>query len=238
MPIPALLLFAATALPPVQPAPPVPSRHWGRIFISPMGEPFRVDRNGDALEAWFMQADRNHDGYLSLEEMQADAERFFATLDTNHDGEIDPDEMSHYEQVVAPEIGGEPHFAMAGMATGEQSEGRRGVGEHSGHGGRGHHGGGGGLRPPRENDDGHQGASRFGLLDLPEPVASADADFNRGVSLAEFRAAAGQRFLALDLDHRGQLTLAGLESIRPAPAAQPNRQAAPAEAPGDSSEQY
>lgn len=238
MPIPALLLFAASTLPaplpaPLHPAPPLPSRHWGRVFISPMGEPFRVDRNGDALEAWFVQADRNHDGYLSLEEMQADAERFFATLDTNHDGEIDPDEMTHYEEVIAPEISGEPHFAAAGMATGGQGEGGRG--EHGGHGGRGHHGGG--FRPPRENDDGHQGASRFGLLDLPEPVASADADFNRGVSLAEFRTAAGQRFLALDLDHRGQLTLAGLESIRPAPAAQPNRQA-PTEAPSDTPSQY
>ena len=235
MPIPALLLFAASTLPaPARPAPPPPSHHWGRVFISPMGEPFRVDRNGDALEAWFVQADRNHDGYLSLEEMQADAERFFAMLDTNHDGEIDPDEMTHYEEVIAPEISGEPHFAVAGVATGGQAEGGRG--EHGGHGGRGHHGGGR-FHPPRENDDGHQGASRFGLLDLPEPVASADADFNRGVSLAEFRTAAGQRFLALDLDHRGQLTLAALEAIRPAPAAQPNRQA-PTEAPSDTPSQY
>jgi hypothetical protein len=61
------------------------------------------------------------------------------------------------------------------------------------------------------------------LLDLPEPVVSADADFNRGVSSKEFRDAAGQRFLALDLDHHGYLTLADLEMIRPAPPAQPNR---------------
>ena len=227
MPIPSLILLAALAAPSPAPAPPPPpSRHWGRLFISPMGEPFHADRNGDALEAWFAQADRDHDGYLSLEEMQADAERFFATLDTNHDGEIDPDEMTHYEQVIAPEISSEPHFAVARMESGSDQGGSRGRG---GHQGGGHHG----SRPPRENDDGHQGASRFGLLDLPEPVASADADFNRGVSLAEFRAAAGQRFLALDLDHRGKLSLAGLESIRPAPAAQPNRAAAPAEPPSD-----
>lgn len=235
MPIPSLLLLAALAAPSsALPPPPVPSRHWGRVFISPMGEPFHAARNGDALEAWFAQADRNHDGYLSLEEMQADADRFFATLDTNHDGEIDPDEMTHYELVIAPEISSGPHLAMAAMDNGGGSGGPRG-GRGGGHEGGGHHG----YRPPRENDDGHQGASRFGLLDLPEPVASADADFNRGVSHAEFLTAAGQRFLALDLDHRGQLSLAGLESIRPAPAAQPNRDTTQTEAPADpGSDQY
>jgi hypothetical protein len=61
------------------------------------------------------------------------------------------------------------------------------------------------------------------LLDLPEPVTSADTNFNRGVSLEEFRTAAAQRFQALDLDHRGLLTLAELEKIRPAPPPRPNR---------------
>ncbi len=73
----------------------------------------------------------------------------------------------------------------------------------------------------RNGDDKHQGAGRFGLLDLPEPVVSADANFNRGVSLAEFRSAAVQRFMALDLDHHGYLTLAGLATIQPAPPAAP-----------------
>ena len=73
----------------------------------------------------------------------------------------------------------------------------------------------------------HQGAARFSLLDLPEPVISADENFNRGVSLSEFRSAASHRFVALDLDHKGRLTLAGLENIRPAPSAVPNKQFAP-----------
>jgi hypothetical protein len=51
---------------------------------------------------------------------------------------------------------------------------------------------------------------------MPEPVTSADTNFNRGVSLAEFREAAARRFLALDVDHHGYLTLAALESMRPA----------------------
>jgi len=37
-------------------------------------------------------------------------------------------------------------------------------------------------------------------------VISADADLNRGVSLKEFLAAAGQRFVLLDANHDGRLT--------------------------------
>ena len=184
MTVPLLLVLAAgigqpPAAAPALPPPPAPTHHWGRLFISPMGEPFRSERGGDALAMWFAQADRNHDGYLTVDEMQQDAERFFATLDSNHDGEIDPDETTRYETLVAPEI-----------STGRETEADLALG--------------------------HRGAARFGLLDLPEPVASADADFDRGVSLAEFKQAAARRFAALDLEQRGRLTLAGLELIRPA----------------------
>jgi hypothetical protein len=188
------------------------------MFISPMGEPFRPGgRDDDTLADWFHQADRDHDGRLTLDEMQEDAARFFAVLDLNHDGEIDPDEIAHYENAVAPEISGGPHLELAGAEGGGPPEGG---GRRGGRGGR-HHGGGSGFRSNGGESD--RGAARFGLLDLPEPVASADADFNRGVSLKEFRDAAGQRFLALDLDHRGYLTLAGLEMIRPAPPPEPNK---------------
>jgi Ca2+-binding EF-hand superfamily protein len=82
---------------------PVPgSHHFSHQFVSPMGEPFRAGAGGDALKAWFGQADANHDGILSGEEMQADAERFFGLLDSNHDGEIDPDEITQYEVNIAP----------------------------------------------------------------------------------------------------------------------------------------
>ena len=200
-----------------------------RMFISPMGEPFR-DRGGDGLADWFNQADQNHDGRLTLVEMQQDAERFFASLDVNHDGEIDPDEITRYENVVAPEISSGPHFDMASL-DGAGDAPRPGGGDRRHGGGGGHHRcGGGGWR----HDAGagvNQGAGRFGLLDLPEPVVAADSDFNRGVSLNEFREAAGQRFLALDLDHHGYLTLAGLATIRPEPAPQPNREVIPGQAP-------
>lgn len=183
---PLLLFAAATSQPPNTAAMP----HRGnRIFISPMGEPFRpAGPNDDTLADWFHQADLNHDGQLTLDEMEQDATRFFATLDVGKDGEIDPDDITRYENEVAPEIQAGSGFNVA-------------------RGGR---------------NDGHVGAARFGLLDLPEPVVSADSDFNRGVSLAEFRSAAEQRFIALDVDHHGWLSLAELERIHPAPAPKNN----------------
>jgi hypothetical protein len=205
-----IALGAAQAPAAVPAAPQFASRRAGRMFISPMGEPFRpTRREDDSLADWFRQADTNHDSQLTLSEMQQDAERFFGVLDQNHDGEIDPDDISHYENVVAPEVISGSSFGMMEASESDDGNGRRG-----GHGRRGS-----GLF--RSGDDKHQGAGRFGLLDLPEPVASADANFNRGVSLAEFRSAAAQRFMALDLDHHGYLTLAGLENIRPAPPAGP-----------------
>jgi hypothetical protein len=193
---------AAQATPAPAPATAAPAapaagpRRGGRLFISPMGEPFRPkDRDDDSLADWFGQADRNHDNQLTIEEMQQDAERFFALLDVNHDGEIDPDEITRYEEVVAPEI-----RSRFGTMLAEASGPR--------------------FRQSEDNDP-HQGAGRFGLLDLPEPVVAADTNFNRGVSLAEFRQAAGQRFLALDIDRKGYLTLAGLQATRPAPPSAP-----------------
>jgi hypothetical protein len=183
--------------------------------MSPMGEPFRANGRGDdTLADWFLQADRNHDGQLTTEEMQQDADRFFAFLDANHDAEIDPDELTHYEEVIAPEVQTGEHFDRELLESGERQgggEGRNGGGHH-----RGGRGGGGFVRSL--DTDKHQGAARYGLLDLPEPVVSADTDFNRGVSLNEFRLAAQQRFLALDVDRKGYLTLDVLETIRPAPA--------------------
>jgi hypothetical protein len=222
MPFLAPLLFAAAPVAAQAPTPAAPaqqaftSHHSGRMFISPMGEPFRPNgRDDDGLADWFRQADANHDGQLTIEEMQKDAERFFATLDVNHDGEIDPDEITRYENVVAPEI-------QSGRFTVGSMESPDGGGHY---GGGGHHRGGGGEGFFRGgSNDQHQGAGRYGLLDLPEPVMSADSDFNRGVSLSEFRAAAAQRFLALDLDHKGYLTLPALELIRPAPPAAPKIQ--------------
>jgi hypothetical protein len=57
--------------------------------------------------------------------------------------------------------------------------------------------------------------ARYGWFGLPEPVTAADTDFSRGISRSEFAKAAQVRFEALDVDHRGRLTLAALQGLRP-----------------------
>jgi hypothetical protein len=202
------LLAAAAADPPIN----VVGHAWAP-FISPMGEPFRARATGDdGLTRWFHQADRNEDGFLTPDEMQADAQRFFATLDSNHDGEIDPDELVAYEWEVAPEIQVNSRWrrsrdqaAAAPQPAGERERGAR--------------------RRGGEVDDGSydgfddrlQGAARYALLNLPEPVAAADADFNRSITLAEFRQAAAYRFQLLDGRRQNRLTLPELEAMVPPP---------------------
>lgn len=172
-------------------------------FISPMGEPFRGKVGGkDAFVDWFQQADRNRDGILVLGEFMADAERFFARIDLNHDGQIDPDEMVQYEWEFAPEIQVNAKLQRARAAPGAGEDApkrrlRRGQGEEA------------------YDPDALQGAARYALLNIPQPVAAADADLNRAVSLDEFRNAATARFRILDVGQRGQLNLRDLEAMLP-----------------------
>lgn len=162
-------------------------------FISPMGEPFRLREAGDdPLGRWFHAADRNQDGLLTSAEMEADADRFFATLDSNHDGEIGPEELVAYEWEVAPEIQVNSKWRRSpGQPAAEAKRGR--------------------------GDDRLQGAARYALLNIPEPVAGADADLNRAISSAEFRQAAATRFQLLDTARRGSLTLPALAALLPPP---------------------
>ncbi len=192
-------------------------------FISPMGEPFRAHTpSDDTLADWFRRADQNHDGALSVDEMQADAERFFATLDADHNDVIDPDELINYEWEIAPDI---QVMSRTKRAPGDAAANRRSAGAPSTAGdagwrsdeddaddpgegrGRGHRG---------KRDEGLQGASRYGLLNIPEPVAAADTNFDRGISLDEFREAARNRFKLLDSLNQGRLTLEALEQRRSA----------------------
>ncbi|HEU0310257.1 MAG TPA: EF-hand domain-containing protein [Sphingomicrobium sp.] len=163
-------------------------------FISPMGEPFRPPSTGEApIARWFVQADRNQDGMLTADEMQADAERFFVRLDSNHDGQIDPDERRTYELEIAPEIQVNSDWRQARGQPKPKHD------DHDGY-----------------NVNGLQGAARYGILNIPQPVASADADFNRAITLTEFRQAASSRFKLLDGRGQGWITLPELEARLPA----------------------
>ena len=174
------------------------------LFISPAGQPFHAKPDEPyPVSLWFAQADRDHDGRLSLAEFTADAEAFFATLDANHDGVIDGFEIADYEKSL-PEI--QPR--LQGLLPGEGTD--LALGQPDDGTGRPHTPQVG-LRPPAVGGAaGRQGASVFGLLDDPEPVSAADADFDSRVTLAEERAMAARRFALLDANHDGWLTLAEL----------------------------
>ena len=206
-PIVILPLLAAAASSDAKSKPIMVTGHAWAPFISPMGEPFRArTATDDTLARWFNQVDRNRDGLLTQAELVADADRFFATLDSDGDGEITPEELIHYEWETAPDIQVNSRLQRR---PGEAAPPKRpdNIGQDTD-----------GTRPRRGKDDpdaftgGLQGAARYGLLNMPEPVAAADADFNRAISRAEFEQAAIARFQLLDRDHRGVLTLAGLES--------------------------
>lgn len=205
------LLFLAI-LAPASEAPITVTGHSWAPFISPMGEPFRArSAADDTLANWFNQADRNHDGVITSSEMIADAERFFATLDTNHDGMIDPDELAHYEWEIAPDIQvtsrtkrapGQPAAALPDPSADDWIDHRS-------------------RRERTAEDDttlgiggALQGAARYGLLNMPEPVAAADTNFDRAISLEEFKEAAMERFQLLDAAHQGKLTLPQLQALR------------------------
>lgn len=193
-------------------------------FISPMGEPYRARTpSDDTLSDWFQKADRNQDGFLTVDEFEADADRFFAKLDTDHDGEIGPDELSAYEYEIAPEIqvmsrtrpvAGHP--AQTALDKNTDDDDGPDIDEPVRH------------RDQRRTDEINvslgiagalQGAARYSLLNMPEPVAAADVDFNRSITLEEFRKAAIARFQILDSAHQNRLTLAQLEAMPHAPVA-------------------
>lgn len=210
MRMPLLLIAIAASAADAQVTPKGPINVVGHAwapFISPMGEPFRPrSASDDTLARWFNQADRNQDGQITPDEMKADADRFFAVLDSDGDGQIGPEELINYEWELAPDIQldsrlkrrpGEAAPAKVPEETGPPNAAR-------------------GPGRGRGQPDwlwGLQGAARYGLLNMPEPVAAADSDFNRAISRAEFEQAALERFQLLDRDKRGSLTLGGLETM-------------------------
>lgn len=176
-----------------------------RLFVSPMGEPFRSPADGPApQDVWFDAADTNRDGALSLEEMTADGARFFAILDVRKDGEIDPDDIERYETVLLPEVRGgdrdvsKPRTYMKGDGSGVRDDN-----------------GAGSPRARNVNTFVRKGAARYGYLDYPQPVIVADRNFNRGVDVREWAKAAETRFDALDTNGDGKLLKSELPELPP-----------------------
>ena len=172
-------------------------------FISPMGEPFRSRAAGDdTLARWFGGADRNVDTSLDQAEMEADGARFFATLDADGDRQILPEELGIYESQIAPEV-----------QVNSRWRDPRGEGKST-------------SRDRRSGYDprGLQGAARYTLLNIPQPVAAADTDFNRAITAEEFQSAAAHRFQLLDKNGDRRLDLAELRAQLP-PARKDHRPA-------------
>lgn len=165
------------------------------LFLSPAGQPFRAEPGKPyPVAEWFAEADANHDGKLTRDEFRADFSRFFQTLDGDHNGYLDGVEVQHYEQQVAPEV--LPSVAqIQGGYPGERSAGgTRQLAE-----------------PTRARGGGvFDGAPAYSLLNVSEPVASADDNFDGRVTLEEFLRAADRRFAQLDKDNAGYLTLDAL----------------------------
>src|SRR5690349_2042910 len=199
-----LPVLASAAQEEAPPAPVIVKAYRWAPFVSPMGEPFRSRTpDDDPFAHWFHQADANQDGLLTADEMRADAERFFVVLDRNADGRIDSEERMTYEAEIAPEVQSNTDWKRTRQESAAEprpSNGRR-------------------RQWDRDIDgyqiDGLQGAARYGLLNLPEPVAGADANLDRVISLEEFRRAAAYRFQLLDSDHSAGLQLKKLEALLP-----------------------
>lgn len=198
------MLVSTRAMAAAAPKPPRDAPYCARpdarqLFVAPMGEPFRADAGRPYPSVvWFAGADRNRDGVVDRGEFMADAERFFHMLDLDRDGRLVPEEVIAYEHDRAPEIA---LYAGRRDPLAPASPGGGGLAAAFGLGGS-----------HEESADyaGPLGAGRYAWLNIPEPVASADADIDRSVSAAEFAAAAARRFDALDPGATGGLRLAAL----------------------------
>ena len=182
-------------------------------FISPMGEPFRArSATDDTLADWFSQADRNRDGVLTADEMvgrcrpllraarhRSEMARSIPTSSPITNRRSRPTFRSCRERGVRPasrrsEASDDRPERSPAHARAMASEWRK---------------------PSSAIGGGLQGAARYGLLNMPEPVAAADTDFDRGISRAEFSAGRRARFAAARQRSIGRLTLAQLEACGP-----------------------
>ncbi len=164
-----------------------------QIFFSPSGQPFRATSTDPYPSAlWFAQADKDKDGKISHDEFVADAVQFFNQLDVNHDGYINSPENTRYENQVAPEILSVDGRIAQPKFRAPEPDSSSGADQDPN---------GGKYRKTII------GAAQYGLIDEPQPIRAADANFDFRVSRDEWAATSSQRFTILDRNGDGYITL-------------------------------
>ena len=192
------------------------------VFISPCGQPFRAAKGAPyPVVDWFKAADTNGDGKIDHAEFLADAAAFFKILDRNHDGFLDTYDVAVYERRIAPEILGYTYKVGALPTGARRLPGHQGaqlwlaqmMGPSTG-AAPGQLGLDNDSTPsvvkPLPLDESKKGASPFSFFDEPEPVATADFNFNGKITQPNFLRLADMHFTSLDRDGVGYLTLAKL----------------------------
>ncbi len=153
------------------------------LFVSPPGQPYTAPGSDPyPIVLWFNRLDSNSDGKLDINEFRADALFFFRLLDRNSDGLVDSTEVTYYEDHIVPQVLQRP--GNGSLDDGALQKLDRLVGD--------------------------QGAAPYTLFGEPEPVRSADRQFNYRITLQEFLDQSDRHFRLLDKKNQGFVTLADL----------------------------
>jgi Ca2+-binding EF-hand superfamily protein len=152
------------------------------LFISPPGQPYTAPGTDPyPIVLWFNRLDSNSDGKLDINEFRADALFFFKLLDRNSDGIVDSTEVTYYEDLIVPQV-----LRRPGNGVEEASLQRL------------------------DRLVGDQGAAPYSLFGEPEPVRSADRQFNYRITLQEYLDQSDRHFKILDKTNQGFVTLKDL----------------------------